>query len=391
MKKYFLHSLMIAAVMLGMTACSGNDDSEELKIPQDQQELQEDQQKQEEEQQGKEQEEQQGDNENPDGTEVKANAVTVVDANGEMSDDHAFSVIDENSFYVDDIKYTSDEGKLSVTGYDKSVFKGEAKIIKALYYNDNRMDVSEIGKDAFKDCGVLSSVVIPEGVTTISTEAFQACRDLTSITLPEGVTNIASGAFMFCSNLTSITFPESLTTIGDFVFHGCFSLSSVTIPENVTSIGLCAFADCRGLVSVTINCPTVDLWFEGLQALKEVNLGPKVTTLKDGAFDMCRSLTTINIPESLTSIGEDAFHECRSLASITLPKNVESIGERAFTECSGLKDFYCYAEKLPSTPNTTFNLTPVSGITLHVPASAVEAYKATQPWSKFGQIVAIEE
>jgi hypothetical protein len=63
---------------------------------------------------------------------------------------------------------------------------------------------------------------------------------LTSVTIPEGVTTI--GRMAFCgSGLTSVTIPESVTTIDGFAFCGCKSLAAVTIPEGVTRIGKMAF------------------------------------------------------------------------------------------------------------------------------------------------------
>ncbi|WP_242403069.1 leucine-rich repeat protein, partial [Prevotella scopos] len=47
-----------------------------------------------------------------------------------------------------------------------------------------------------------------------------------------------------CSSLTSVTIPNSVTTIGDNAFIGCSSLTSVTIPNSVTRIGSEAFRNC---------------------------------------------------------------------------------------------------------------------------------------------------
>ncbi|MGN0463068.1 MAG: leucine-rich repeat protein, partial [Acutalibacteraceae bacterium] len=71
--------------------------------------------------------------------------------------------------------------------------------------------------------------------------AFSGCSSLTSITIPDSVTSIDGGAFSGCTSLTSITIPDSVTSIGDEAFYGCSSLTSITIPDNVTSIGYCAF------------------------------------------------------------------------------------------------------------------------------------------------------
>jgi hypothetical protein len=65
------------------------------------------------------------------------------------------------------------------------------------------------------------------------------------------VTAIGYAAFYGCS-LTSVTIPNSVTSIGNTSFGGCPNLTSVTIPNSVTSIGQYAFAGCASLT--TVNC-----------------------------------------------------------------------------------------------------------------------------------------
>ena len=86
--------------------------------------------------------------------------------------------------------------------------------------------------------------------TKISNYAFTSCESLTSITIPDGVTSIGGGAFRNCSSLTSINIPDGETRIGDWTFHGCSSLTSINIPNSVTSIGDDAFSDCSNLSDV---------------------------------------------------------------------------------------------------------------------------------------------
>ena len=73
----------------------------------------------------------------------------------------------------------------------------------------------------------MTSITIPEGVTSIGWNTFQNCSGLTSITIPKGVTRIGGEAFKNCSGLTSITIPEGVTSIGKSAFWGCSSLTSV--------------------------------------------------------------------------------------------------------------------------------------------------------------------
>ncbi len=129
-------------------------------------------------------------------------------------------------------------------------------------------------KEAFKKCSFLTSVTIPNSVTTIGRSAFECCSGLTSVIIPNSVTSIGDYAFDYCSGLTSVTIPNSVTAIGGFAFRSCSGLTSVTIPNSVTSIGPSAFSGCSGLTSVTI--PN------------------SVTTIGGSAFYGCNELVEVN-------------------------------------------------------------------------------------------------
>ena len=94
---------------------------------------------------------------------------------------------------------------------------------------------------AFEGCSGLTSVTIPNGVTSIGERALEGCSGLTSVTIGSSVTSIGQWAFYGCSGLTSVTIPNGVTSIGQWVFYGCSGLTSVTIPNGVTSIGKSAF------------------------------------------------------------------------------------------------------------------------------------------------------
>ena len=102
-------------------------------------------------------------------------------------------------------------------------------------------------------------------------------------------------------------------------------------------------------------------------------------------------VTYDGVAYSVTSIGKGAFSRCTSLTAINIPEGVKSIGRRAFDGCSSLTDMYCYAETVPSINTHIFDSSNIGQATLHVPASALESYKATEPWSRFGTIVALTD
>ena len=155
--------------------------------------------------------------------------------------------------------------------------------------------------------------MIKEGTKVICNEAFSECTTLTSINIPDYVTSIGYAAFELCYSLTSINIPDYVTNIGDWAFYGCKSLTSINIPDSVTSIGNSAFYGCKSLTSI--------------------NIPDSVTSIGNWAFYGCESLTTINIPNSVTSIENSAFQCCSSLTSINIPDNVSSIGDLAFSDC----------------------------------------------------------
>src|SRR5579859_5530374 len=174
--------------------------------------------------------------------------------------------------------YTVTNQTVTITGYSGT------NSVLAVPSTIDGLPVTSIGVSAFF-LSSITSITIPNSVTTISDGAFSGCRSLTNITIPNSVTNIGEYAFSD-SGLTSITIPSSVTTISAAAFSGC-RMTDITIPNNVTSIGEYAFYY-SGLASITI--PS------------------SVTSIGEGAFDHCSSLANITIPNSVTNIGDSAFY-----------------------------------------------------------------------------------
>lgn len=233
--------------------------------------------------------------------------------------------------------------------------------------------VTTISDNACAYAKNLTSVNLPEGLTTIGKEAFYLAQ-LTSIDVPKSVTSIGEEAF-HCTTMTAINvdddnttytsvdgvlfnktmttlikFPigkdssaysiqTSVTSIGKLAFNSNSKLTTIVIPNGVTTIGEKAFYQCSALTAITIPSTITSMGnyaFTKCAALKSVTMENGVTVIGLGAFDQCSSLTSITIPNSVTSIGGYAFYKCSSLTSITISNSITSIGESAFSGCLSL-------------------------------------------------------
>ena len=206
------------------------------------------------------------------------------------------------------------------------------------------------------------------------------CSGLTSITIPNSVTSIGGAAFRGCSGLTSIAVDKSNTiydscdncnaiieTATNTLIQGC---ENTIIPNFVTNIENGAFYGCSGLTSITI--PN------------------SVTSIGPSAFYGCSGLTSINIPNSVTSIGSQAFYGCSGLTSITIGYKVSEIKYGAFAECNQITAVYCKASIPPTCTkdkNGSYEFFSDDVLqyyaTLYVPKGCKSAYESTAPWSDF--------
>lgn len=141
-------------------------------------------------------------------------------------------------------------------------------------------DVTTIGSYAFYGCSSLTSVTIPNSVTIIGGSAFSNTNILRVnsntngvVNIPSGVTTISgSSSFSSCRSITSVTIPDSVTTIGGYTFYTCTSLRNVTIGSGVTSIGSAAFAYTNSIISFTCNAVTPPTIGSGILTNASANL-----------------------------------------------------------------------------------------------------------------------
>ena len=231
-----------------------------------------------------------------------------------------------------------------------------------------------------------------------------------------GLTSIHDNAFKGCTNLTSIILPNGLTTIGGCAFRST-AITSLTIPASVTYIAVSADSgglteDCTSLMNIYVEEDNSHYYSENGVLFSEdediigangkaILLFPQgrsgsyiipsgVTVIAQRAFVSCKGLNSIVIPEGVTTIaGEYAFHGCSNLSCITIPSSMTNIGDGSFFNCSSISDVWCHAEAVPSTSSWAFYGSPIASATLHVPAASLEAYSTTAPWSGFGTIAPI--
>ena len=244
---------------------------------------------------------------------------------------------------------------------------------------DGTCSVSGIGTCTDTEIVIPSVSPMGDAVTSIDSFAFRDCNNLTSITIPESVTSIEYGAniFSYCANLSSIKVDDdnpvyhddgncvihtaskelitgckdsvipadgSVISIGDFAFEGCTGLKDIEIPNTITSIGMCAFYDCDSLTEIELPDSITHVGyhtFVGCSNLETANIPPKVPYITWGMFAACRRLTTLTIPVDAALVGI-AYESLvnTSITSLYLPQSIKFIDPSAFENCSNLTDIY---------------------------------------------------
>jgi len=198
---------------------------------------------------------------------------------------HAQSVGD---FKID---FTEHFDGVKILGYSGSV---KAVKIPAVIEG---LNVTDISNNAFANRNI-TSVEIPNTVTTIGDGAFSNCQQLSSITLHDGITSIGVNAFRKTA-IVSIKLPKKITLISQGMFAECRNLANIEIPEGVTVIGVEAFTTCV--------------------ALSEVKLPTTIRAIHNSAFLNCNLLASVVIPESVTNIEfrGNPFVGCGALTMLT--------------------------------------------------------------------------
>ncbi len=214
--------------------------------------------------------------------------------------------------------------------------------------------IIEMGESAFKGTGMLESIELSEGMTTIPDYAFQGCYSLTSIDIPSTVTEIGRGAFentrslgqiilhgnnlrvigasafRNARSLTSFTLPVGLAEIQSGAFAGT-SLTSISIPASVTKIESGAFSYNDNFATVTVDSGNQKYYDVDGKALMYDLYSSKILMVGT------RGMT---IPEGTTEIASDTFAGFLAVGRLVIPDSVTYIGSRAFYGCLGLTEVF---------------------------------------------------
>ena len=252
-----------------------------------------------------------------------------------------------------------------MTSIGLSAFRGCTNLT-SVYYNATDCTT---GSYIFNDCTSDCTLTIGNDVPGIPNMAFYYFPGLKTINFGTHANfYIGDGAFTSCTGLTSVVIPDNVTSIRSYAFNGCTALTEVTIGNGITSIGDNAFTGCNNITNVyfnATNCPdagissTSTLWtmngnndctvhvgnnvtripqnlFHGFTKIKNVDFGsnPILTVIGSNAFSGT-GLTSVTIPNSVTTIGSSAFSGCSSLVSLDLG-SVQTIETLAFFNCTGL-------------------------------------------------------
>ena len=301
------------------------------------------------------------------------------------------------------------------------------KIPETVEYEGVTCNVTAIHHRAFLGKRNLTTVTLPNSIVKVDHFAFSGCTNLTSIAIPQSVTYLGQGVFYECENLSTVeissitqwlniinykeTFPypyslqidgvpvkelnfqNDVTDIKDGTFQNCISIEKVVFAGEVKNIGDSAFKGCKNIKEIKMSENVISIGpysFEGCEKLESLDISRNIGTIETSAFKNCINLRELRIPEGVKQIKGYSFDGCTNLEKVYLPSSVNTILEFAFRRCLELTDFFVYGTSTKA-HSYSFNNSDVKYVTLHVPASSLEYYKSTYPWSDFGNIVALTE
>ena len=224
----------------------------------------------------------------------------------------------------------------------------DVAVVKNGYYDDYEFHTTYYSGD----------IIIPSTVTAGNTF---------------NVISIENNAFENCSNVTSISIPNSVTSV-KYAFRGCTGLSSIIIPDGLD------------MSNSGLQLKNNNICYKVLN-----NKSVAVTSSSDeedysGDIIIPNTVTGLGYTFSVTTIGY-AFGECSNLTSITIPASVTDIYDEAFYGCSNLRKVTCLAINPPKAYKDSFE--NYNG-TLYIPCESKDLYKENACWGTFKNIECVD-
>ena len=143
------------------------------------------------------------------------------------------------------------------------------------------------------------------------------------------VTAISTGAF-YLSAITSIEVPDTVTSIGEMAFLGCTSLKTVKLSTGVAKIDKNAFGSCSALQEVQVAKDNPNF-----SSLDGVLYSKAQDTLV--IYPAAKTDAAYTIPGGVTSVAMYAFSENPYLETLTIPNSLIKVGDSAFFNCKNLR------------------------------------------------------
>jgi fibronectin type 3 domain-containing protein len=241
---------------------------------------------------------------------------------------------DDELTYGDFQYKIEDDNSCTITDYDGMA--SSLSIPSAI----NGHTVKQIDTGALSDNRIITSVTIPNGVTTIGFSAFNGCIKLEKIKFSSNLDTVCENAFNNTKWFNNQS--NGLVYVGKVAYKYKGDMprnTKITVKSDTVSISESAFKDCANLTAILIpsSVKHIDKYaLYNCQGLTKLNFNDGIERIENDAFGACEKLTSVNFSETLKSIGAFAFVECKKLSEITIPQSVTSVGEYAFSGCENL-------------------------------------------------------